>query len=506
VSDGLPPMGGPPSTSTDSPAPTLRRATVRATLWTITTSLGTRFLGVIGTLVLTHFIAPYDYGEVSAATVLVLTANQLSTLNVGTYILAHPRSGRDVMFHATMLHLLPGFVASGVVWAVGWRFGATFDAPTLGRYLPGMVLSTALDRVLYMPERVLVRNMRFGALSISRAAGELTYTTVSIVAAVMGWGGMAIVLGNVARSVLRFIITMVYVNWRDWLQFTRLQWTIWRDMIRFGVPVAIGSLAGFGVRRWDNLLVSRFFGPAVLGKYNLAYNLADIPAVQVGEQISDVLQAAFSRIEGSDPRRALLRSLGVLAFVMTPMAVGVASIAPTLATAFFPKNWEGVGPMLMVLAVISFTRPISNTVGAYLQVRRQPLVVAVMDVVTLGLLMLALWTVGRLSPLWACAAVGMVFTARLLVWGWVLRRVEGVPLRDFIVPLLPPIVACVPLMAAVFGVHRAFVGSSHRYAVGVLLIEVVVGAAAYLGGAALVARRQLLELATLLRGGLGKAR
>jgi lipopolysaccharide exporter len=492
-------------TSTDPSGPTLERTTVRATLWTITTSLGTRFLGVIGTLVLTHFIAPYDYGEVSAATVLVLTANQLSTLNVGTYILAHPDSGRDVMFHATMLHLIPGFLASGVVWAIGWRFGATFDAPTLGRYLPGMVISTALDRVLYMPERVLVRTMRFGALSISRAAGELTYTTVSIVAAVMGWGGMAIVFGNIARSVLRFIITMVYVSWRDWLQFTRLQWAIFRDMIRFGVPVAIGSLAGFGVRRWDNLLVSRFFGPAVLGKYNLAYNLADIPAVQVGEQISDVLQAAFSRIEGRDPRRALLRSVGVLAFVMTPMAVGVAAIAPALATAFFAKSWEGVAPMLMVLAVISFTRPISNTVGAYLQVRKQPRVVAVMDVLTLVLLMVALWTIGRISPIAACAAVGLVFTIRLLVWGWVLRRVEGVPLRDFIGPLVPPVLACLPMMAAVFGVHHAFAGLIHRHAAVVLIVEVVVGALAYAGGAALVARRQFLELVALLRGGLGRS-
>jgi PST family polysaccharide transporter len=495
-----------PPMATPSAAPALSHVTVRATAWTIATGLGTRLLGVVGTLILTRFILPYDYGEVSAACILVWTANQISTLNVGTYILAHPRSGRDVMFHATLLHVIPGLVASGLVWGLGWRFGAVFDAPTVGRYLPGMVLSTALDRVLYMPERVLVRNMRFGSVSISRGVGELTYTGVSIGAAALGFGGMAIVIGNVARSLVRFVVTAAYVNWRDWLQATRLRAAIFRDMFRFGVPVAVGSLAGFGTRRWDNLVISRFFGPAVLGTYNLAYNLADIPAVQVGEQISDVLQAAFSRIDGGDSRRALLRSLEILAFIMTPMAVGMACIAPTLTTAFFNRHWVGVGPMLAVLAVISFTRPISNTVGGYLQVRRQPRVSAIMDVVTLALMMLALFTLGRVSPLWACAAVGLVFTLRMIIWAFVLRSVEQIALRDFLGPLLPPVLACLPLVAAVVGLQRVWPVTGRGSSVALLVVEVVAGALAYAGASLVVARGQLSALVALLRGGLGRRR
>jgi lipopolysaccharide exporter len=493
------------SSSEAAPTAPLARQTVRASTLTIGTGLGTRLLGVVGTLILTKFIAPYDYGEVQAACVLVLTASQLSTLNVGTYILAHPKSGRDVMFHATLLHLLPGFVASALVWAVGWRFGARFDAPHVGRYLPGMVISVTLDRILYMPERALVRTMRFGALSVSRALGELTYTTVSIVAAWRGWGGMSIVAGNVARSFVRFLVTAAYVKWRDWLEFTRIQWSILRDMITFGAPVAVGSLASFGVRRWDNLVVSALYGPATLGAYNLAYNLADIPAVQVGEQISDVLQAAFSRLESGDSRRALLKSLSILSFIMTPMAVGLACIAPTLAEAFFDARWAAVGSMLAVLAVISFTRPISNTVGGYLQVRKRPRVVAVVDVLTLVLLLGALWTVGRISPLWACGAVGLVFTARMVIWGYVLRAVEEISLRSFLGPLVPPVLACLPFIAIVAGLRHLFPVTGRGPAVFLLIGEITAGAVAYLAASWLVARRQLRELVGLLRHGLGRA-
>lgn len=497
----------PPEAAAAAPAPApLARQTVRASAWTIATGLGTRLLGVIGTLILAGFVQPYDYGEVQAAIVLVWTANQISTLNVGTYILAHPKSGRDVMFHATLLHLLPGFVALAIVWAIGARFGVKLDAPHVGLYLPGMVLSVALDRVLYMPERVLVRNMRFGSLSVSRAVGDLTYTAVSILMAskLFGWGGMAIVAGNIARSLIRFLVTASYVAWREWLQPSKLHAGVFREMFKFGVPVAVGSLASFGVRRWDNLLVSAFFGPATMGAYNLAYNLADIPAVQVGEQISDVLQAAFSRVDG-DPRRALLRSLGILAFIMTPMAVGLGCIAPTLGEAFFNKQWAAVGSMLAALAVISFTRPISNTVGGYLQVRRQPRVVAVMDVLTLALLLGALWTLGRLSPLWACATVGIVFTVRMIVWGYVLRSIEQISLREFLSPLLPPVVACLPMIALIYLLRSLVPVGGHAASIALLIGEVVVGAVAYVGTAWLVARAQLREFVALLRHGLGRA-
>jgi lipopolysaccharide exporter len=495
-----PTTSGPPAPSAGG----LARQTVRAVVWTIATGLGTRLLGVVGTLIMTWYVLPYDYGEVSAAGVLVWTANQFSSLSVGTYILAHPKAGRDVMFHATVLHVGLGFLAYAIVLLIGGRLGTVFDAPTMGRYVPGIVLSMAIDRVTYMPERALVREMRFGPLSIARSIGEVAYSVASVLTAVLGWAGMSVVAGNLARSIVRLLATMVYVSWREWMQVTRLRWAQLREMIGFGLPIAVGGLAGFGVRRWDNLLVSRFFGPAVMGTYNLAYNLADIPAVQVGEQISDVLQAAFSRVEADDRRRGLVRSLALLSFVMTPMAVGLGCIAPSLAAAFFDKAWAGIGPMLMALAVISFTRPISNTVGAYLQIRSRQRVVAGMDLLTLAMLVGALLTLGRLSPLWACVAVGIVFMVKLLVWAFVLRQLERLSLAAFLGPMVPPILACLPMIAAVAGLHHAMAPLRPSHPVAGLVSEIVVGAAAYAGAALLVARTQIRDILALVRGGWGQ--
>ena len=475
----------------------LKRLAVLGSVWTIGGGLATRMLGVVGTLVLTRFIAPYDYGEVSAATVILMTANQLSTIGISSYMIAHPKAGRDILFHLSVVHIVTGVLGFGVALAIGARLGPHLDAPTVGRYLTGIAIALMIDRISLMPERVLVRSMRFGQITIGRTAGDIVYTVVSVGTAMRGWGGMAVVAGNLGRSATRFVCLQVFVHWREWLEPARLRTPVLKDIFRFAVGVYVAALGGFGLRRWDNLIVSRLWGPATLGAYNLAYNLADIPAVQVGEQVSDVLQSAFARYEGTDRVGALLRSTKLLAFIMTPMAVGLGCIAPTLASTIFDKRWAEVGPMLMALSVISFPRPISGTIVGYLFVLGRSGIVAAMEMITLLLMVVSLFTIGRISPLGPCIAVGVTFVVRLILSGVILKMVAAVPLGRFLMPLIPPILASVPMAAAVIGTHIAL-APAHLRVTG-LVCEIVAGSIGYAVGALLFARSQLRELLSLAR-------
>lgn len=87
----------------------------------------------------------------------------------------------------------------------------------------------------------------------------------------------------------------------------------------------------------------------VAGAYVLAYNLADVPAVQVGEQVTDVLMAALAHMDVGERKRALVRTVGLLALVMFPLAAGLGSVASSVAHTFLTRAWAGVAPMLMSL-------------------------------------------------------------------------------------------------------------------------------------------------------------
>jgi len=153
---------------------------VRGALWTISSGMGSRAIGLVGTLVVTRFITPADYGEVSVAAVLVMTANQLSTIGFGQYLVATPDAPRSVAFHVTAFHVLLGVVALGLLLAFGGLLGPALDAPRMTRFLPGLVLSGLFDRVAFVPERILVRDLRFGSVSMTRTVADLSHSAVSV--------------------------------------------------------------------------------------------------------------------------------------------------------------------------------------------------------------------------------------------------------------------------------------------------------------------------------------
>lgn len=473
---------------------TLVRDTVRGALWTISTGIGSRALGLAGTLVVTRFVAPQDYGEVTVAAVVVMTANQISTVGFGQFLIARPDSPRSVAFHATVFHLGLGALAAAVVLAFGHLFAPALDAPGMIRFLPGLVLSGLLDRVSYVPERVLVRDLRFRAVSAARAAGDVAYSVVCVWLAAIGWGGAAIVMGNVARSSVRTTVFVLAVKLKDWLEPSRLSRTVTRELFAFGIPMSLGSLCSFASRRWDNLLVSRFFGPGPTGMYNLAYNLADVPAIQVGEQIGDVLLPSFARMDTARRPGALVRAMALLALVVFPLAIGLGAVAPTLVAAVFDARWRPLGPMLVLLSALSVARPIGWIVESYLQAREKPRLILGLEAFKVLALVLLIVTLGRFSPLWACSAVGLAFGAHALASLWIVRQLDGLSLSRSVGSLWPALGACAPLVAAVLGARQALLAIGTTRPLVCLSVEVLAGAAGYVLGALVVARGATSEL------------
>jgi lipopolysaccharide exporter len=467
--------------------------------WSIASGVLSRGIGLVGTLVLIRFVSPADFGEVSAAMVVVLTVNQFTTLGVGMYAIAHRDITREEFFHASFIHLALGLLAFFVVTLLGKPLGPLFDTPNLANYVPGLAASALLDRFGYMPERVLIRNLKFRRVSVVRSLSELSFTAVSVTAGWLGAGGMAIVFGNLARSSLRMLGMVTSVSLADWLQFHRLRMAVLRKIGGYGLTMSLGGVAYMAGRRWDNLLVSRIFGPAVMGAYNLAYNLADIPAIQVGEQITDVMQASFAHMEPEERKRTLVRSLGVIGLVTFPIAIGLGSIAPTLADLFLNKKWAGTGNMLMILSALSVVRPMFGAISSYLLIERGPKVLLVLEWLTLGALMAAIATIGRTSPLWACGAVGLVFTLRTFAGLYVAKSSTGVGVITFVLRFLPPLLACAPMVAAVFGVRMLLHRLGITSALLILAAEVTAGAIAFIGAALVVSRDSVNQLLGLIR-------
>jgi PST family polysaccharide transporter len=248
-----------------------------------------------------------------------------------------------------------------------------------------------------------------------------------------------------------------------------------------------------------------------MGSYNYAYNLADTPAVAIGEPMSDVVTAAFPQAEGAKRQAALVRACTMISLIMFPLAFGLGAVADTAVDAFFNRTWANVGPMLMYLSILSAPRPIASIVQSYLFAGHHVRVIVWLEWGSFLTLMAAIAAFGALTAgnptfgssaiLWTCGAVGAVFVLRTLASFWTVTWLDGVPMRRFLAPLVRPLIACAMMVAAIRAVRPALDGRPPLVRLG---IEVALGAAVYLAGARLIFRDAAVEFLGLVRGSLGR--
>jgi PST family polysaccharide transporter len=477
----------------------LARKAVVGAMWSVGAGLAARALTLVGTLATTRFLAPSEYGEVMVASVVVLSAHMLASAGVGQYVVSRPHASREETFHATVVFVALGAIALGLAIALGGPLASLLGAPGAARFLPGLALAALVERATFVPDRLLVRDMRFRASALVRSLGDVLFAVVAVGLAAAGFGGAAIVAATLARAVAKAVAVLALVEVRAWLDPCRLRAAELRALFAFGLPIAVAQLCDFASRRWDNLLVAALFGPAVAGEYNLAYNLADLPATQIGETVGDVLVPSLAHMEPSARGRALARALTLMTLVVAPLAVGLGVVAPTLVATFFDARWAAVAPMLALLAALSVVRPVAWIVAPLLQVEGAPRQQMHLELGKAALLLVCVAGLGLAGgPLAACTGVGVAFALNAAANLRVAAARLGVTVRSLVAPLAGPLLACAPMVASVLAARRAIalVGATPR-GLG-LAVEIAAGAAAFVPSAWLLAGSAARDLVGLL--------
>lgn len=478
---------------------------VRGAAWNIGLTLGSRLIALAGTLLITRYISPKVAGEVNVAFTLVAMSALLSNVGFTQYIMTRRDGNHDGIFHAGVLHIVLGFVGFGLVVLAGPMLTPHFGSAAAASYMPWLAVAMFLERIGQVPERSLARELRMRPVGMARGIGELAYSGSSILLAMNDFGGASIVWGNVVRNVV-YLAIILSASGMSWARPVTWSHDRVREIFRFGTPLYLAGVAYWSARRTDNLLFARMFGEGPLGHYNLAYNLADIPATHVGEHLGEVLLPAMSQMEKPQRIDALLRGTVLICLLMFPLAVGVGMVGPTAVYAMFTPEWWPVAPLVSVLSVLSVTRPIHWTVGNYMDACGLTKTHLYQNVPHLFTSLGAMWLFGQYGPIWACVGVGVAYALLSLAAAVTVKIIDGIPLSRFLGGLVPPLLACAPMAGAIYGVRQLLAGVGYGPSLFTLAVEILVGALVYVPSALVIAPSASREFLRLVRSALGRQR
>jgi len=478
----------------------LGRQAVRGTMAVLAANTASRLVAVLGQLYLRGRVTPEEFGVVAYAVSLLAICDALA--NWGFSQAATHRQERVAETFSTFLVLRMAmlFGAFCVLGVASLPFRHLLLKRTDPYVLGALAVAVFWEAMCDVGATRLSRSLRFGRLMIADVASVAVGTGCAVAAAASGWGLWALVANRVATPLVRLACLWVLVPEPLPVRF-HAQDARW--LLRFGLPLWLGSLATTWVLKYSHLVVGQLGGQAALGHYDFAHELALLPLAFVTGVLTRVSFPLYARLQGDRARlsEAFRIVSGTTLRLAGPMALGLALAIPDFLAVMRWEQWQPMTPIFRWFLAYAILRPLMDDAGSLLTAVGHPKVTGH----TLVGEAIALLVLCPLFTVWwraqgAAASVGLVVLGGLGTWYAVyLPRVLDV---SYLRLLVPPLVSLAAAGAAGIAV-QAWSGLATGLPCGAAKLAAV--AVVYAAGILLLDGRQTLaDLKALRRHAIGE--
>ncbi len=472
----------------------LRRRFLGSAAWTG----GSRGLMVVFglgvTAVLARLLDPPDYGLLGMAMVIIGLVQQARDFGIGPALVQRETVTEETCARAFTLAagLSVGLLA--FCWLVAPAAARFYGEPRVTSIIRVMALGFPLTALQVVPLSLLRRELRLKGEAVARTLSQVVDSGLTITLAFNGYGVWALVVGFLANGAVFAAVLAVAHPWRPGLRLRGAEST---SLMRFGGGVTLSSFFWYMYSNADFLVVGRLLGPAALGAYTMAWNLAKMPWDQIWIALSPMALPLFSRTRerAEGMRSALVRLSRGLSLITFPALGGLALVSGEVVPVFLGEKWTASIAPMRWLCLYGMARSVSVLLSPVLlaggRLRRE----IGFNLACVAVLPAAFWLAADSGIAAVAACWAMLYP--ILVAAVILRPALAVARTgggEFMRTLARPAVATLIMALAVLAV-----GELPGLEPGLrLLLKVATGVLAYAAALWLVEGRELLDHARQL--------
>lgn len=344
------------------------RKTGSGMAWTIARALLQLFLSVGVGVALARLLPPRDFGVVAIATGFAVLAEALAMAGLGSALIQKRRIRRATVETTWLLSLLLATLFLALFFAAAPILSLWFDAPELKPILPIIGATQAVMTLGIVPRALLRRHLHLKRLAlIDLLSYALGYAAVSVTLAWHGWGAVSLAWGFFAWWLLATLLCWHASRIRVW----RPRWSAQEGtaIVRYGLTLSAKGFIIYLGGALDSLILGWLLGPAPLGLYQRAAQLASIPLQRLGATVGHVMFPAFALIQENRVKlaRALLDAQQTLALVCYPILAALAAVPEVVIVALYGDAWRDAAPILRILALIAMLHLTHHLAGPLLE-------------------------------------------------------------------------------------------------------------------------------------------
>jgi PST family polysaccharide transporter/lipopolysaccharide exporter len=373
------------------PTGSLLERSAKSGVWMTGVRVFTQGLQLVMLVVLARLLTPSDFGVLGVALLALSAVKQFSRIGVDTALIQQREEDVDgYLDTAWVLEVARGAVVAGTLYLLAPLVADLFGEPSV----TGVLRCIGLSPLLYglrNPAVVYFRKgMEFHKEFVYQTSTGLVRFLVGVGYAMVDASVWALVFAFVSADATRLVLSYVLDDYRPRPVVDREALT---ELVDYGKWITGSSITHFLYSEGDDAFVGWYLSPTMLGFYQYAHRIADLPAKEISAVVSSVTFPAYSRLQDDLPalRTAVRGTARMTAFVAFPVAAGLALVAPAFVPAVLGADWRPMVVPLQLLAVFGLIHAITRDFGGVFNALGRPDLNVKLDVVRIACLLVVIW-------------------------------------------------------------------------------------------------------------------
>lgn len=347
-------------------APGPKLTLIKGAVWSLATRWGIRLVGFLNTVVMARLVLPEDYGIVAMAFLVVGLVQSLLDFSATTALIRKDILSRDEIDSAWTLRGIQGVLMAGVMLLTTPVAAFYFDDSRVTTILYVFAACVALAGFSNIGLTLAQKQFNFSLEFRFQMYSKLLSVFITILA---GWwlrDYRALVIGIACGYLGGALLSYWMHPYRPRWNTTEIKsiWLVTRWLM-------LANIAGFVLRKGDELVAARIGSTSEFGLYNVGSDLGQMPTGEVGPAVlkSFLPVLASMNATAADINAAVLKTLRVVATLTLPLGFGLAAVASSATLLILGGAWTGAAPYVAAFAIVGAVYSLGGPVTTLLTLR-----------------------------------------------------------------------------------------------------------------------------------------
>ena len=383
-----------------------RRVAIGAT-WLVAGRWVIRLIGLISVLVLARLLTPEDFGIVALAGLVVAVLDALTDFRFGQALVHYQDATIEEYNTAWTFNVIRGTAVAALLVGGASLFAGIFRDPRLVQVFQVLAVVAILDGLQNIGTIQFTKDIRFDRDFRLKVIPRLGTFVVTLALAFLWRSYWALIAGMVAGRVTSLIVSYAMHPYRP-----RFCISASRRLFAFSSWLMGGQVISLINQRLEQLLIGGFLSPALVGIYNVAYELAAMATTELVGPAAQALFPGFSQIANDKARlrQAYEKSVQFVVAIGTPLGIGLALVAPEFIVIVLGLKWiDAVLPLRVLSIMFSVSVLALASTGLLPAIGRTRdvfMIDFILFVIRTPVTALLVWQLGFAAAVWARLAAG----------------------------------------------------------------------------------------------------